>query len=140
MRDPAVLHRVWSAAAVNMVIHRLCRAALSGGGVDLFGDGSTARDFTFVEDVVRATELAAISEPGVYNVATGTATRLDELCALVAELAGRDPVVHRREGQPGDVHRTLGSVTKADAGLSWTAKIGLREGVGRQLAWHRERE
>jgi nucleoside-diphosphate-sugar epimerase len=124
----------------DMVIHRLCRAALSGGDVNLFGDGSAARDFTFVDDVVRATEQAAVSEPGVYNVATGTATRLDELCALIAELAGRDPVVHRGEGQRGDVRSTLGSVAKAEAGLSWTAKIGLREGIGRQLAWHRGRE
>jgi UDP-glucuronate 4-epimerase len=124
----------------DMIIHRLCRAALSGRGVKLFGDGSAARDFTFVEDVVRATEQAAISEPGVYNVATGTATRLDEVCALVAELAGRNPVVHRTERQQGDVHSTLGSVTKAEAGLSWTAKIGLREGIGRQLSWHRRRE
>jgi nucleoside-diphosphate-sugar epimerase len=121
----------------DMLIHRLCRAALSGEVVDLFGDGSAARDFTFVEDVVRATEQAATSKPGVYNVATGTATCLDEVCTLVAELAGRDPIVHRGERQRGDVHGTLGSVAKAETELSWTAKISLKEGLRRQLAWHR---
>jgi nucleoside-diphosphate-sugar epimerase len=124
----------------DMLIHRLCRAALTGGSIDLFGDGSAARDFTFVEDVVRATEQAAFAEPGVYNVATGTSTRLDDVCALVAELAGHDPVLRRRAGKRGDVHRTLGSVAKAEAGLSWTAKTALREGIQRQLAWHREED
>lgn len=126
----------------DMAIHRLIEAALGGERFPLFGEGDQVRDFTFVDDVVRANRLAAERDvpPGsVLNIAGGTQTTLAEVVKIVSELTGRQIVLDRRPPQPGDVARTGGSVERARQILGWRPQIDLRDGLARQVAWHEER-
>jgi UDP-glucuronate 4-epimerase len=124
----------------DMATYRLVESALRQVPFRLLGDGRQVRDFTFVGDVVSATALAASTEvpvAGVFNISGGSACELNEIIGLVAELCGIDPIIHREDRAAGDVDRTGADATRALAVLGWTPRIGLPEGLGRQVAWQR---
>ena len=126
----------------DMAIHRLLAAALAGESFPLYGDGSAVRDFTYVDDVVRANLAAADHDcaPGtVVNIAGGSSITMTELLALVADVTGAAPEIDRQGPQPGDVARTGGTVERARVLLDWEPSTDLREGLAAQTKWHRAR-
>lgn len=126
----------------DMAMHRLVEASLAGEPFPLFGDGRQVRDFTYVDDVVRANLLAASVDvrPGtVINVAGGTQTTLLEVADIIGEELGRPAMLDHRSRQPGDVERTAGSIERAIGSLGWRPVVQLRDGLARQVAWHVER-
>jgi UDP-glucuronate 4-epimerase len=127
----------------DMAMHRLIEAGLSGERFPMYGDGHQVRDFTFVDDVVAANLRAAASEVpagSVINVAGGSSTTLLDVVGTVGELVGRSVELERRPTQPGDVERTGGSTNRARDLLGWEPHVPLRDGLAKQVAWHRERE
>lgn len=126
----------------DMALHRLVEHGLAGTAFPLYGDGSQQREFTFVDDVVRATMAAATApvRPGsVVNVAGGSETLLSELVDLVGETLGRPVTLDRRPAAAGDVARTGGSTERARRLLDWAPEVELRAGVEAQVTWHRAR-
>lgn len=126
----------------DMATHRLIEAARGGPAFPLFGDGSQARDFTFVGDIVAANLAAGAADlaPGVViNVSGGSSCPLSELVELVGEVVGRPVPVERRPAQHGDVARTGGSIDKARELLGWVPTTDLRSGVALQVEWHERR-
>lgn len=125
----------------DMAFHRLIEAALNGDSFPLYGDGRQVRDFTFVDDIVECTFLAGITglpAGTVVNAAGGDSMELLDVVSLVGEIAGAPVQLDWRDAQPGDVRRTGGSIERARQLLGWTPKIGLRAGIERQVAWHKE--
>ena len=123
----------------DMALHRLVEAALAGDRFTVFGDGSQARDFTYVDDVVSATVAALVVDltPGtVLNVAGGQPTRVAELLALVGRLLDVELSSANEPERPGDVARTSGSVSAAHRQLRWTPHTELTVGVRKQIEWH----
>jgi GDP-4-dehydro-6-deoxy-D-mannose reductase len=105
------------------------------------GDTSIRRDFTDVRDVVRAYELAATAEPGVYNVCSGEATSIDALIGLIAE-AATVPVRHevdRERMRTGEAPELRGSHQRLTAATGWTPEFGLEQTVRDTLDWWRTR-
>jgi UDP-glucuronate 4-epimerase len=126
----------------DMAMHRLVEAALGGKPFPMYGDGQQVRDFTYVEDVVRANVLASSAEvsPGtVINVAGGTHTTLCDVVGLLEDLLGCPVPLERREAERGDVVRTGGSTQRAAELLGWHPTVPLDDGLARQVAWHVER-
>jgi UDP-glucuronate 4-epimerase len=125
----------------DMAIFRLINSALTGAPFYLYGDGRQVRDFTFVEDVVRANLLAAeavIEEPLIVNIGGGSAVELASLVDLVGEICGKAPQIVRRESSPGDVIRTGSAIERASSELTWAPLTDLRSGLKRQAAWQDE--
>ncbi len=121
----------------DLVLDRLLRAVLTGVPVQLLGDGSQRRQFTYVGDAVAATVAAALSAPGaeVINVAGPRSTSLRRAISVVEQVTGRwVPLVHGRGGA-GEVHSTEADLTHARATLGYAPAIELDEGIGRQWAW-----
>ena len=125
----------------DMVTHRLVEAALDGEPFPLYGDGSAVRDFTFVDDVVRANLAAAEADlaPGtVMNIAGGAAISMTDLLSLTERLVGRPVEVDHQPRQPGDVARTGGTTSRARALLGWEPLVDLETGIGSTIAWFRQ--
>ncbi|HET9730666.1 MAG TPA: NAD-dependent epimerase/dehydratase family protein [Acidimicrobiia bacterium] len=124
----------------DMAMHRLCEAAIGREPFPRYGDGTQIREFTYVDDVVRANLLAAAADtaPGMMcNIAGGDEITLAALIELVGELAGEPVKIDAQAAQPGDAVRNGGSIEHAAELLEWAPHIGLRAGVAAQLAWHR---
>lgn len=121
----------------DMAIARLIDSAVSGRSFPLYGDGGQIRDFTFVDDVARATALAATADVAAgssFNVAGGSQTTMLELVATVEEAVGKTVRVDRRPAVPGDVQRTGGSTEAIAGALGWRPEVDIREGIKRQVA------
>jgi nucleoside-diphosphate-sugar epimerase len=126
----------------DMAIHRVIEAALGGEPFTMYGDGSQTRDFTFVDDAVDANLLAAnrpVPPGAVMNIAGGSQTSLREVIDTVEELTGREVPIRSAPVAVGDVRRTGGSTERAAALLGWQPRVPIREGLERQVAWHRSR-
>jgi nucleoside-diphosphate-sugar epimerase len=123
----------------DMAIGRLLTAALDGVPLQLYGDGSQRREFTYVSDVVTATIAAAqVPEPPpVVNVGGGTSRTMTEVLTLAAELTGKPVPVVRTAAQPGDVSTTEADLTLARAALAYQPQVDLAQGMARQIDWLR---
>ena len=114
------------------VVPRFITAIADGRPVAIYGDGEQRRDFTYVENVVEANVLAAVTEGvsgAVLNVATGRATSVNELADTIGSLLGRSV---ERDDQPertGDVRDSWADVTRSRDLLRWEPRIGLEEGL-----------
>lgn len=117
----------------TMAISRFVRMALAGETIPLFGDGSSARDYTYVDDAVGAV-MAALDQPqpeAVLNVGGGHPVRLDALVAAVGEACGVQISVQHQGEQPGDVPLTWADPSRINETLGWQAEVRLEEGLRR---------
>jgi UDP-glucuronate 4-epimerase len=125
----------------DMAFTRFTRAAVLNEKITIFGTGEQIRDFTFVDDVVKANVLAGTTPdvvPGsVFNVAGGSNTTVNEVLDLISQMAGTRLDVDYTAAVAGDVWRTGGSTTAIDRELGWKAEISLTEGLSRHLEWAR---
>jgi nucleoside-diphosphate-sugar epimerase len=124
----------------DMAFSIFCNAALRREPIRVFGDGLQTRDFTYVEDVVRATRIAS-SAPGVdgetINVGGGSQTSLSQAVQLIEGMAGRQLEVHRSESREGDIRDTSADTRRARAQLDFEATVPFAEGIGLQFEWTR---
>ncbi|PHQ82151.1 MAG: hypothetical protein COB69_02680 [Phycisphaera sp.] len=108
----------------------------------MFGDGSTSRDYTYVDDIVAGVVSAhdRIDDFGyrIWNLGGDHPIRLDELIGKIGEVVGREPVVVREEMQPGDVERTWADLSRSEAELGYSPAFSIEDGLARQWAWIRE--
>jgi nucleoside-diphosphate-sugar epimerase len=123
----------------DMGYHRFIQAMLRGQPVVVYGDGLQVRGNTYVEDCVRAT-TAALDAPGgeVYNVGGGETANVWEVLAKLQALLGHAPQVRREPARPGDQRFTSADTGKLFRHLGWQPRIGLDEGLARQVAWQQE--
>nr|WP_052478681.1 NAD-dependent epimerase/dehydratase family protein [Kibdelosporangium sp. MJ126-NF4]CEL19958.1 UDP-glucose 4-epimerase [Kibdelosporangium sp. MJ126-NF4]CTQ97182.1 UDP-glucose 4-epimerase (EC 5.1.3.2) [Kibdelosporangium sp. MJ126-NF4] len=123
----------------DMAISRMIKAALSGETFTVYGDGNQKRDFTYVEDTVRATRLAmhADVQAEVVNVGSGSVVALHELIDLVGEVTGRPLNLEYGGVQDGDVPTSWADVEYAADTIGYRPLIDLRTGVTRSVEWFR---
>ncbi|WP_084960212.1 NAD-dependent epimerase/dehydratase family protein [Thermoactinospora rubra] len=120
----------------DMFLHRLLMAAITGEPVQIYGDGSQRRDFTYITDAVNATIAAATvpSANSVINVGGGTTVSVNDAVALAERLTGTPVTVHRVAARSGDVPATRADPTRARRVLGWSPQTELRVGMVAQLA------
>ncbi len=125
----------------EMAIHKFVRAALAGEPIPFFGDGSSRRDYTYVDDIVDGCVRALDRCEGyeIFNLGESETTSLDELVRLVGEACDREPVIDRRPFQPGDVPVTYADVSKARERLGYAPSTPVREGLRKFVEWYRAR-
>lgn len=121
----------------DMAFARLLEAVAAGEPFALYGDGTASRSFTFVSDVVAATEAAMVHGRGgeAYNVGGGEEASMTEAIALAQEVSGRDVAVERHSAAVGDVRRTKADVEKSRSELQWEPRTPLLAGLAAQWAW-----
>jgi UDP-glucose 4-epimerase len=120
----------------DMAFTRFLKAAFARETIEVLGDGSQSRDFSFVGDVVDATIRALHGPPGgIYNVGGGEPTSINDVISVVGDLLGSRLNVTRKPQALGDVRHTWADTTKARHELGWTPRTDLRHGLAAQLAW-----
>ncbi|MBD3387533.1 MAG: NAD-dependent epimerase/dehydratase family protein [Candidatus Altiarchaeales archaeon] len=120
----------------DLAIHKFARTALTGGRLELYGDGSKSRDFTYVSDAVDAT-LKALKKGGeVYNVGGGARVTVKELAEKIIELAGGGTISYIKD-QMGDVMHTESNTEKARRELCWNPVKDFEEGLRETVEWVR---
>jgi UDP-glucuronate 4-epimerase len=126
----------------EMAIHLFTRAILEGQPIRMFGDGSSSRDYTYIDDLVDGF-VAAVDRPLGYqiiNLGEHEVTTLRELIDLIAAATGKEPIIDQQPMQPGDVPRTYADVTRAQEFLGYQPKVSMREGIRRFVEWYRATE
>jgi UDP-glucose 4-epimerase len=125
------------------VIPRFVTAALRGGQPTIYGDGTQARDFCFIENVVdanlRAGEAAGASGR-VFNIACGQMTDLNQVVALIGQAVGRKLEARYEPARAGDVKNSLADITAARTVLGYTAAVSFADGLGRTFDWFKRQE
>jgi nucleoside-diphosphate-sugar epimerase len=123
----------------DMGYARFIHALLTGQPIVVYGDGQQVRGNTYITDCVAATVAALEAPPHeVYNVGGGeTASVWDILRRLEGEI-GCEARVRREPARPGDQRYTLADTTRIQRHLGWQPRVGLDEGLARQVAWQRE--
>ena len=129
----------------DLAIHDFTRRIWRGEPIRQFGDGSTRRDYTFVDDTVQGVVAAlrhAHSAPAgyfdVFNLGESATTPLRDLIQLIEEAVGRKAKVERLPEQPGDVPLTCASIDKARRVLGYDPQTAIRDGIPRFVGWFLE--
>jgi UDP-glucuronate 4-epimerase len=126
----------------DLAIHKFARRILTGEPIPLYGDGSSRRDYTFVEDAVEGI-VAAMSYTGspfeVINLGNNRTVPLAELVEALERALGAQAQVERLPPQPGDVPQTWADLGKARRLLGYAPSTSLAEGLAAFAAWLRGR-
>ena len=123
--------------AIRIFTERISR----GEPVRMFGDGSSARDYTYVSDIVQGV-LAAVDRPlghVIVNLGNRSPTPLRELIEAIGRTVGREPVVEQVGEQPGDVPLTCADISRARDLLDYEPQVSLEEGLRATADWVRAR-
>lgn len=123
------------------VIAKFFAAALADRPLHVHGDGEQTRDYTYIDDAVDATLLAAIrprAEGEVFNVGTGIETSVNELAQKIGVAVGRDiDVVHIDRRDIDNIRRRVVNIEKARRMLRWAPQVTLQAGLERTATWMR---
>ncbi|MCE3229914.1 MAG: Vi polysaccharide biosynthesis protein VipB/TviC [Bacteroidetes bacterium] len=129
------------AAVIPIFINEL----LNNRSPSIFGDGSTTRDFTYVENVIHANLLAAFSNNDkainqVFNVAFGGTTSLNTLFNLISKELNTDIKPEYKPERFGDIKDSFADISKARTLLEYSPTIDIHEGISRTVAWYRQQQ
>jgi UDP-glucuronate 4-epimerase len=124
----------------DLAIHKFTRLISKGQPVPFFGDGSTSRDYTFVDDIVSGI-LAAFdhcTRYRVYNLGGSTPVTLSTLIAELEKAIGKPAILDKKPAQLGDVERTYADLTRSSKEIGYRPKVSLAEGLKRFVEWFKE--
>jgi len=125
----------------EMAIAKFTAAIEAGHSVPFYGDGSSRRDYTYIDDVLDGIEAAVERCRGfeIVNLGGAHPVTLAELVAGIENATGKRARLERLPDQPGDVPVTYADVAKAKRLYGYEPKVPLEEGLARYVAWYRTR-
>lgn len=123
----------------DLAIHKFTKAIDEGSPIDQYGDGSTRRDYTYIDDIVQGI-VACLSYEGplcdVFNLGESQTTTLSELIAAIERKLGKKAVINRLPEQPGDVPLTYADITKSRELLGYRPATKIAEGIPKFVEWY----
>jgi len=123
----------------EMVIHKFTRLIDQGEKIPLFGDGSSRRDYTYIDDLIEGILGVIHYHKGfeVYNLGESQTTSLKELIGLIESALGKKANIEVLAPQPGDVSITYADISKAKQMLKYRPKVEMEEGIKRFVEWYK---
>ncbi|MDQ2922616.1 MAG: GDP-mannose 4,6-dehydratase [Acidobacteriota bacterium] len=124
----------------DLAIHKFTRLISEGAPVPVFGDGTTRRDYTFIDDIIAGVRAAigyTLSDYEVVNLGESRTVELRELISLLEKELGATAQIDRQPLQPGDVPQTYADITKARRVLGYNPQTQIEEGIQRFVEWFR---
>ena len=123
----------------DLAIRKFAALMAEGREIELYGDGSTARDYTYVDDIVEGIVRAARRVKGfrIWNLGGSHPVLLRDLVAGLASALGVEAKIKRQPAQPGDVQRTWADISRAARELEWSPQVGMEQGLAQFARWFR---
>lgn len=122
----------------EMAIHLFTDRIYHGKPIKMFGEGTSRRDYTFVEDIING--ILAVREREfsfeVFNLGRSDTVELAELIRKIEQKVGRAAIIQKEPDQPGDVRQTFADITHAKRQLGYSPKVSIDEGLDRFIDWY----
>src|SRR5947209_11223925 len=122
----------------DLAIHQFTRKIYAGEPIDQFGDGTTRRDYTYIDDVIQGT-MAALQYEGplfdIFNLGESETIQLKDLIVAIENALGKRAKFNRLPEQPGDMRLTCADISKARKLLGYKPTTRLSEGLPRFIDW-----
>jgi len=122
----------------DLAISKFTQRILAGEPIQQYGDGTTARDYTYIEDIINGIVAAADYEQNdfeIFNLGGSATTSLSELIRLIESSTGKKAIIEQVDEQAGDVPRTYADVSKAKKLLNYCPKTPIAEGIEKYVDW-----
>jgi UDP-glucuronate 4-epimerase len=122
----------------DLAISKFTQRLLAGEPIQQYGDGSTARDYTYVDDIIDGTIAASNynqSNFEIFNLGGSATTTLSELISMIESATGKTAIIEQLPDQAGDVPRTYADVSKASKLLNYTPHTPIATGIEKYVDW-----
>lgn len=122
----------------DLAIHKFSKLIWEGKPIPMFGDGTTRRDYTFVDDIIQGVRAAIDYEKSnyeIFNLGESQTIELKELIKLLEENLGKKAIIERHEMQPGDVPVTFADISKARELLNYNPQTKIEKGIPKFTDW-----
>ncbi|CAJ0545175.1 Ff.00g086480.m01.CDS01 [Fusarium sp. VM40] len=123
----------------DLAIHKFTRLIHQGKPIPMFGDGTSRRDYTYIDDIIDGIRAALDYRGSIYeifNLGESQTIQLVELIGVLEEALGQKAIIDLREEQAGDMLVTYADVSKANLLLGYKPKTQIREGISKFVAWY----
>jgi UDP-glucuronate 4-epimerase len=126
----------------DLAIHKFTKLIGEGKPIPFFGDGSTSRDYTYIEDIIEGIELALnrLSGYHIYNLGESKVITLKTLVDTIAQTLGTPAIINKLSLQEGDVNRTFADISKAKSELAYNPKYDFETGIQKFVEWFKNNE
>ncbi|NQU28042.1 MAG: SDR family NAD(P)-dependent oxidoreductase [Candidatus Marinimicrobia bacterium] len=124
----------------EMAIHKFVRMILNKEPIPFFGDGDTARDYTFVSDIVNGI-IATMDQTNdfiIYNLGNSDPIKLSELVQTIGEICGKTPILDQQDMPAGDVIQTYANIERARKRLGYEPITDIKTGLREFIKWYLE--
>lgn len=124
----------------EMAIHKFTRLLHENMPLEIYGDGSSSRDYTYIDDIVDgiANSLDRLTGYEVINLGESQTTKLTDLVNLISSTAGFDLQLSFLPKQPGDVDQTFADISKAAKLIGYSPGTTIESGIKRFVSWYQE--
>jgi UDP-glucuronate 4-epimerase len=125
----------------DLAIHKFARQILAGRPIQIFGDGKTRRDYTYIDDIIQGVRAAMDYEKTpfeIFNLGESQTVELSYLIELLEENLGTKAIIERKPEQPGDVPITFADISKAQKLLGYNPKTKIEKGIEKFIDWFRQ--
>jgi len=125
----------------DLAIHKFAKLISSGKPIPVFGDGTTRRDYTYIDDIIAGVRAAMNYDQSNYeviNLGESRTVELRELISLLEQALDRHAEIDRQPLQPGDVSQTFADITKARRLLGYDPRTQIEAGIEKFVEWFRE--
>jgi UDP-glucuronate 4-epimerase len=126
----------------DLAIHKFARLITEDKTIPVFGDGTTRRDYTYIDDIIAGVRAAIDYESSGYeviNLGESRTVELRELIELLEKTLGMEARIDRQALQPGDVPQTFADVTKARRLLAYNPQTQIEDGIKKFVEWFRRK-
>lgn len=119
----------------DLAINIFTRKALTNEPISIFGDGTKTRDFTHIDDIVRANLIAMQKGAGAYNIGGGHQISIKDLAEKIIQITGSYSQILYSNPIKGDAEHTFADTTKATREMGWKPQTSLKKGLERYISW-----
>jgi len=126
----------------DLAIHKFARLIDEGKPIPVFGDGTTRRDYTYIDDIIQGVRAAMAFDASmheVFNLGESETTELSRLIELLEDALGKKAVIDRQPSQPGDVPITFADISKARRMLDYNPTTKIENGIPKFVEWFRSK-